>query len=274
MTNTEKIAIIAATTDPAGMNIKECLLRMYDFKELEEQFEGSAVFQLDNIKLYTADKESVYCEDIDKKIDADFFVFATKHRSESGIDSLSVHSPGNWGEAGLGGRDKKLCIAPARHLRTAFFKLEELAKGLDFEIVQECTHHGPYLEKPVMFIEIGSNEKAWVRKDAGEIIAKTIMFLLKTEIPEFKIAFGIGGLHHTPSFTSVMRKSDYCFGHVCPKYALENLTKELAQQAMEKSNAEIVILDWKGLGQFKEKIKEILDETGLKSKRTKEFSKD
>ena len=271
-------AIIVSKKDIAGMNIKECLLRLFDFKETEEEFEGEKVYETnvegEEIRLYTAEKESIHCENIDEKINADFIVFATKHQSKSGIASLSVHIQGNWSKAEFGGSDHKLCIADADYLRDCLFKLEELAKGNDYEIIQECTHHGPYLAKtPCMFIEIGSSEKQWPDKQAGNIIAKTIMSIIPKEPKHYKTAFGIGGLHHCPNFTKVMEKSDLAFGHVCPKYMLEHLDKEMILQAVEKNQhkCEIIVLDWKGLSQYKQKITKMLDDLGIKYKKTKEL---
>ena len=90
----------------------------------------------------------------------------------------------------------------------------------------------------------------------------------------YKTAFGIGGLHHCSNFTKLMEKSDLAFGHVCPKYMLEYLDKEMIIQAMERNihECEEVILDWKGLSQYKQKITKMLDELEIKYKKTKEFN--
>jgi len=281
-----KTIIIVSKKDPAGLNIKDNLLKLFPFKETAEKFDNNSVYQLNDIRLYTANKESIYCEDIDKQIaqsgggrpgeaggnnPLDLVIFATKHEAKSKIPSLCIHTQGNWGKAEFGGRDKKLCIAPASLLKTSLLKLEELAQNTEWEVVQEISHHGPYLEKPSMFIEIGSDLEQWQNKEAGKLIAKTIMHLLTNKIPKYKIAFGIGGLHHTPIFKKVMLNTDYAFGHVCPKYQLENLNKELIQQALNKTQekVDLVVLDWKGLGQFKEKVVNLLKEMNLEFKRAK-----
>jgi len=272
-------AIIVSKKDMAGMNIKECLLRLFDFREAEEEFEQEKIYETkvdkEKIKIYTTEKDSINCENIDEKINADFIVFATKHQSKSGIASLSVHIQGNWTNAEFGGKDRKLCIADADYLRDCLFKIQELSNNNKYEIIQECTHHGPYLAKtPCMFIEIGSCEKQWPDKQAGEIIAKTIMSVIPKPPKKYKTALGIGGLHHCPNFKKVMEKSNLAFGHVCPKYMLEYLDKEMILQAIEKNTnkCQEVVLDWKGLGQYKQKISNILDELNIKYKKTKEFS--
>jgi len=269
-----KFAVISSTKDIASVNIKESLLKLFDFKETDEKFEDNNVFKLENkdIFLYTTNQEIIHCEDIDKSMEADFFLFISKHQSASGISSLSVHGLGNWGKAELGGKDRKLCISPALYLREAMLKLMELGKETGYEIIQEVTHHGPYLEKPVMFIEIGSSEKQWKEKNAAEIIAKTSMHILTKEPEKARIAFGIGGLHHTPSFRKTYSQG-IALGHVCPKYNLHNLNEEMIKQAIEKTmgRTDFALLDWKGLGTEKQCIIDILNKLNLHYKKTKEF---
>lgn len=257
-----KFAVIISKKDSAGMNIKGFL----DTGFLEKH----------NAVIHLLEEESVYAENIDQKVKADLFIFATKHRSEKGAPSLSVHSPGNWAKAELGGQNRKLCIAPALYLREGLIKLNQLNEKtkLDFDVVQECTHHGPYLEKQAMFIEIGSAQKEWENKTAGKIIAETIHFLISEKPENVQTAFGIGGLHTTPNFLKLILDKNIALGHVCPKYMLEYLNKELILQAIEKTHPknDLIILDWKGLKTEKQRIVGMLDELGLEYKRTGDFS--
>ncbi len=255
-------AIIVSTKDQAGMNIKECLIEL-GFKE-DGVFEGHKVYSLNDMKLYTTDLDSVYCENIDEKIEAEMFIFATRHQAKSGIKSLSVHVQGNFGKADYGGKEKELCVALPRLMKAAMLKMISL-NSIEFDVVQEATHHGPFLKKPTMFIEIGSSETEWIRKDAGMIIAKVIIDL-SSSIEEYPVAVGIGGLHTTPCFKSVVLKSQYCVGHVCAKYNLQDLDSEMLKQMISRNvpEASIVLLDWKGLGSEKQRIIEMLDSLGLK----------
>jgi len=250
------IAIITSKQDLAGINVAEELKK----ENLEKH----------NTKLYEIEEKPVYAKNIDKRIDADLFIFATKHSSKSAIPSLSVHSPGNWSNAGLGGKDSELCVCPALYLKEALIFLEK-NNTINFDVIQECTHHGPYLEKPCFFIEIGSTEKQWKNKEAGKIITKAIMHLLKNPPKEYKTAFGIGGLHTTPNFKKIILNSNIAIGHVCPKYNLENLNKHNLKQAINKTvpKSNLIILDWKGLGKYKERIKELTENYNVK--RTSDF---
>ncbi|MBS1266769.1 MAG: D-aminoacyl-tRNA deacylase [Candidatus Woesearchaeota archaeon] len=267
-----KYAIIVSEKDLAGMNIKKTLLDLYSF-EKKGVFESEPVYELENTKLYTTQKDSVYCENMDMQIKADMFIFATKHESKSGIPSLSVHTQGNWGSADFGGKKSQLAVSPANYLKKGLIKLQNLAKNTDYDIIQECTHHGPYLQKPSMFIEIGSSKQRWTDKNASNIIAETIHSIITSDIPKYRTAVGIGGLHHTPNFKKIILDSDIAIGHVCPKYMVKNLTLEMIKQAMDRTipKSELIILDWKGLSGHKDKIKRLMKKIDVEIKRTKEF---
>lgn len=269
-------AIIISEQDPAGLNIKECLLELYDFKE-NAIFENHPVYSKDNVKLYSIEESSVFAENIDKRINADFFIFATKHASRQGVHSLSCHSPGNWFKAEFGGMDKSLCIAPPLMLKKAYLELKKYSEDIpNHQITMEATHHGPYIDKPIMFIEIGSTAEHWGNKKAGEIIAHTIIKLVDgEELKEQKIAFGIGGPHYCNNFNKVLERKDIAVGHICPKYMLEHLDEEMLKKAVSrtKEKVDFVLLDWKGLGKEKQRIVELLNGLNLEYKRTDQILK-
>lgn len=267
-----KYAIICSEKDPAGMGVHKVLVDYFGFEKTSSDYGGAAVYGLGNARLYTTKKDSVECDDIDKEIDAGIFIFATRHSGGAGIPSLSAHSPGNWGKADFGGKPGQISTAPAGYLKHAIKKLEEL-NNLGFDVMQEATHHGPRISKPCMFIEIGSTEKEWERKDAAEIIAKVVVSLVTDEISDIKSTVGIGGPHYCPGFKKIMLNSDVGVGHVCAKYALEDIDEEMLNQAIEKTlpKTSMIILDWKGLGEHKQKIKSLIEPFDIDVKRTSDF---
>jgi len=266
--------MIASDKDTAGLNIKDNLLSLYKW-ESKGVFHSHPFYEFKDSKnelyLFTSNKESIFCENVDLEIEQeigkfDLLLFTTKHAAKSGIPSLSVHTQGNWAKAEFGGKDRTLAIAPARLLKTFFVKLENNATGMDYDIIQECTHHGPYVKCPSIFIEIGSLPEQWKDKKAGMIIAQTIKDVFEGRILQDRVAVGIGGMHHTPIFRKVMQRNDIAFGHVCPKYMLEKLDKDMIRQAISQTQEEVnfVALDWKGLGSHKEAIVKMLEELDLK----------
>lgn len=267
-----KFAILVSKKDLAGLNIKERLVLGYPFLE-SGSFQGEPSYSMGEITIYTLKNETIFSENIDEQIDADIFIFATKHESKSKIPTLSIHAPGNFGEADYGGLKNTLCLAPGKFLKEMFIILNKISLLPDFDVVMECTHHGPYLKKPCLFIEIGSSISEWKNESAGEIIAKTIVEAITKEIPECETALGIGGLHTCSNFLKVQLHSKYALTHICPKYMLNNFSELSLSEAIDKSvpKPKIIILDWKGLGEHKEKIKEICLKSKLEVYRTTDF---
>jgi len=275
----DKIAIIASSQDPAGINIRNNLIELFDFEKINEKFDDNDVFQyIDNnnqIKLFLTNNELVHSENIDERIDSDILIFASKHRSKENTPSFAVHSIGNWHEAYLGGQNGKLCMSSAVLLKNLFLELNENAKSIEgYDITLEATHHGPYVSKPSVFVEIGSTEKEWNDKLNGEIIAKTIMNGLKNENKNYESYILIGGGHYNQAANKIMLRTNYAVGHICPKYALEYLDEDMIIQAINKTipTPNIVLLDWKGLGKEKQKIISMLNNLNLEFKRTDKLS--
>jgi len=317
------IAIISSIKDPASTNIKENLINNFNFNtngvgaenklfssKLEDKFDNNPIYEYKInkkiIKLYTIDSELIFTDDLDKKIDADLFIFISKHRAQEDRASLTCHAIGNFGKAEHGGKEKTLCSSNSIFLKNIFIELNNNVKE-PYEVTMEATHHGPYLKKPVLFVELGSNEKYWKDKDGGNIIAKSIINSIKkynnksntttndsinNNKPKIKNNFNetknnlmdgnnnyestfvIGGSHYNHIANKAMLKGNLAVGHICAKYNLENLDENLIKQALEKiiPKPKFVLLDWKGLGKEKQRILDILDKNNVKYRRSdKEF---
>ena len=55
-----------------------------------------------------------------------------------------------------------------------------------------------------------------------------------------------------------MEETNYTFSYICAKYNLLDLDKKMLDELRSRHDAK-VILDWKGLGKEKARIKEIAD---------------
>ncbi len=66
------------------------------------------------ITLATLNQESVTAQNLPESFpNAQIIVFISRHSSASGKPTLSVHTPGNFAEAGLGGLPKMVSVSPA-----------------------------------------------------------------------------------------------------------------------------------------------------------------
>jgi D-aminoacyl-tRNA deacylase len=256
----EKFLIIASQKDLAGMNIAKQLVQFGEYD------------------IYYVDRDIVEDEDLDlEKINKyDFVIFASKHESEKGGKTLSVHAPGNFRDADFGGEPEKVCKTSALIQKMFLKRLTANAEKFhlkDYAVTLECTHHGPLIEKPCVFVEIGATETEWKDRKAGFAVAKAISEV----IDGFKvnerneIAIGLGGPHYCPSFNKIQLNSNFAVGHVIPQYIMP-ITEEMIQQAFEKTDEEVdlAIVDWKGLGtsEQRQQVIDILDKMHLRYERT------
>src|SRR5512140_1680416 len=118
------ILIIASDKDIASLNIKEQILKNYPFNETSNNFQENPIYTAkifdQEVALITLKEESVKTENLPEMFpNANLMVFISRHSSQSGKPTLSVHAPGNFGEAELGGLPKTLSVAPAVAMQTA-----------------------------------------------------------------------------------------------------------------------------------------------------------
>ncbi|MBI4153799.1 D-tyrosyl-tRNA(Tyr) deacylase [Candidatus Woesearchaeota archaeon] len=245
-----KIALLFTTKDPASMNIRENLLKLG--VEKDARFE-----------LHTIEGSLLHSEETCSRIHTDAIIFCSKHQSSAGVHSMTVHFTGNWGKADLGGKDSELSMASPSLAKNLFLELKQRA-AKEWEVTLEATHHGPRIAIPSLFIEIGSNEEMWKDHGAGKIIAETILAGVSDK--KCSIALGLGSTHYPLTFNRVMAETNVAMAHICPKHALQFFDEAMLEKALEASSerVDLVLLDWKGMGGEKQRIVELLEQKGVK----------
>ncbi len=273
------ILIVASNKDTASLNIKQQILNHYSFnKTAAATFQQNPIYTADingkNLTLVTLSEESVNAQNLPESFpEAKLIVFISRHSSASGKPTLSVHPTGNFAEAGLGGLPRTVSASPATAMRDALKALllykEELS--LNYEVSYECTHHGPSLNVPTMFVELGSSPAQWNDLRAAETVAHSAMSAMANfSTPANSAALGIGGPHYNQKFTRKALAGEAIFGHMIPKYAVSIIGSEILAQCIEKTLEEVslAILDWKGIrSQDKPKLLSTLQDVGLPFKK-------
>ncbi|MDO8467338.1 MAG: D-aminoacyl-tRNA deacylase [Nanoarchaeota archaeon] len=275
----KKYLIVASKLDKAGVNITTQL------SQFRQSPLWSSAQDKPSFDFYLVEEEIVRDSSFDKlKFEKyDFIIFASKHQSSSGEKSLCVHAPGNFGaEAKYGGVPGKVCPASGIFNKFIFEKLHKVAKehNLDkkYKITMEATHHGPLINKPCVFIEVGSSENEWKDLSACFVIAETIKETIESfqDNPYGEVAIAIGGPHYCPSFNNIQLKSNVAISHVIAEYNFP-ITEEKIKEAIAKTTEdyEFVLLDWKGLGNAEErqKVVDILKKNYIRYKKTSEIGK-
>jgi D-aminoacyl-tRNA deacylase len=144
-------------------------------------------------------------------------------------------------------------------------------KQLDYEVSYECTHHGPSLDAPTMFAELGSSPKQWNDLGAAEVVAHAAMKTVSNSgKSDSRAVLGIGGPHYNAKFTRIALEDELAFGHMIPKYAIPYVDAEILKQCIDKTSekVELVVLDWKGIkGEYKSKLINMLKEISVPFKK-------
>ncbi|VVB66164.1 D-aminoacyl-tRNA deacylase [Candidatus Gugararchaeum adminiculabundum] len=228
--------IFYSKLDLAGTNIVKFLRENFSFK---------------NAEIVELEKESIRSDEIVAKYESDFFVFASRHKSETGKPSFTVHVPGNWAKAEAGGREKNVSWSYGSLMKDALLALGRLNS---LPVFMEADHHGPFCKCPAMFFEIGSSEREWKDEKLGMQAAwalNEIMGVKPGARKKYANVFGVGGGHYCPTFTRRMldEENGVAVAHVLQKYYVDEITPEIFGQGIERSREKIerVEIDWKGL---------------------------
>jgi len=272
------ILLVASRKDTASLNIAKQVLNRYPFSITGETFQENPTFSADinrkKVTLIMLNDEAVNAQHLpDSFTHLSLIVFISRHSSTSGMPTLSVHTPGNLGEAKLGGLPKQVSVSPATAMRNALKALTLFKEGmkLDYEVSYECTHHGPSLNVPTMFVELGSSPKQWRDSKAAEAVAHAAMSAIgKFGASEKTAVLGIGGTHYNQRFTRMAADGEAIFGHMIPKYAVPLVDAEMLRQCVEKTveKVDCAVLDWKGIKSAdKPQLLAALQEIGLAYKK-------
>ncbi len=265
------ILIVSSTQDIAGMNIAQKVIDNYGFEKQSESFGQNPIYlkrvQNREVKLVFVNDEPVYTQYVTDHFSPQLIVFVSRHSSVSGIPTLSVHTPGNLGEAELGGLPRKVSVSPVSAMKNALLEMARLKDEmkLDYHVSYECTHHGPSLNVPTMFVELGSSLPQWKDLKAAEVVASAAMAAVSKETT-YPAVLGVGGPHYSDKFTKIALTSSKAFGHIIPKYAIPQVDAEILEQCIRRTleKVESAVFDWKGMrGADKQRLISLLKDLDI-----------
>ena len=250
--------LVAYQSDPAGSN-----MATYMTKDMDKE---GYIFHGKHFDLIMIPTPAISADWIEEKYQYDGYVFLSKHASESGVLALTCHSTGNFSDAQFGGFPRQVAV-PHPHLQKSYMqhlwkKKENFSK---FEITIEATHHGPTaLNKPAIFIEIGTTQKEWNDRQLCENVAKIVIEEMSQEPPRHDVAICFGGTHYPKKFNDELIEGKFALGTVIPKHALDSLDADLFSHILERNKeAKFALIDWSSLGKNKQKIINLIQKTDL-----------
>lgn len=232
------VLIVASSEDPASINIKNSLLQQAIWED-DGTFYDTPVWRhssINNLVIVTIPNKKITHENIDQEVKEHLHIkpkiaiFLSRHRSKTGEPTLTVHPIGNFYKAEFGGISKILVPAAPR-MMTQLLRLIKKhlhTTNLEYKVCFEVTHHGPFLKIPTLFVEVGSTEIQWEKKEASSIIATSLLELLLTyqyeeDFPkDIPVLLGMGGGHYAPRFTDIAFEKKVAFGHMIPSYHINS----------------------------------------------------
>lgn len=236
--------LLASKADNASVNLHEAVISLGGWGTPEILPHGLLVrHSTQPVHLLLIEKLHIYANRIDmihEKETAetvDEVLVLSRHAAKSGLPSLTVHAigvPGEipHGEEGFAGGIKGIAVPPSPRFSAIYSALREESSGSEladeFEVSLETTHHGPVLTKPTLYLEIGSTESEWIRKDAAMLWAAVISRVLGLSdaspegewFGEGDVMIGLGGGHYAPRHSDIAIRSGLPFGHLLANYAL------------------------------------------------------
>jgi D-aminoacyl-tRNA deacylase len=261
--------LIVSTQDLAGVTIVNYLKSRMGFTNGDGKSLISPYYE--NIRLHIHDGSLLHLENLDKEYpDTKSFIFLSKHRSDSGISSLTCHCTGNFADNPYGGNPKEVAIAYPSLQKEYLKAITAIAKQrvLEYDVTIEATHHGPTsLKKPVLFVELGSSMLQWTDSKAATVMCDSLLTVLCSNIRHCKeVGIALGGTHYPTKFNKLLLNSEFGLAAVASKHNLQAVDEVMLDQMITKSIEPVthIVIDSKGLGSQKERIMRIAESTRLK----------
>ncbi|MHA1971350.1 MAG: D-aminoacyl-tRNA deacylase [Candidatus Hodarchaeales archaeon] len=237
------IKLVASKEDTAGMNIARFIKD--NLKDRLSFIESKTIYSDQELQSLVSSTDSLV-------------IFLSRHTAKSLRPSFTVHPVGNFSQPMFGGKESTLVNCNSFLLKHLLLNIQNLVAsekyGLtyNYEVSLEVTHHGPFTTNSVAFIEVGSSMDQWQDLEACHLIADAVNntdFRHDFIDNDWKSVVGFGGNHYSKKFTKLVLESEFAFGHICPKYAIEHLTEDLTKEMIEKTypTPKIALFDKKSM---------------------------
>ena len=267
------LLIVCSEEDVSSCNMRNYIFSKKEWTRIDDvQSEDClSVHVCTDMVLISIPKIHIFTDDVDRiaeKITGLKFsntVFLSRHKSASKIPTLTVHPIGNFGKADYGGKESSLVPSTPSLMTQVLRNMNRFSIDIPFRVSYEVTHHGPWLNTPCMFLEIGSDESQWSNLDAARVLSES---LLQAEIQDHPCTIGIGGGHYAPQFTEISLSKKISFGHMVPNYALSGLDEEETikriSMASDASNTHLAYIHKKSMKRSEaSRLQSLMESEGL-----------
>ena len=237
--------ILCSESDDASVNLRDSLLRASEWGQEEVFSHGRVVKHLIcDVHILSIEKIHVHADSIDMVHENEVYceinevLVLSRHVSSTDTPAITLHAiglPGIYppGMPGKSGGINGQLVPPSPRFASLYREMlkEAREKKLDeyFDLTLEATHHGPVLDSPTLYIEIGSTKSDWSREDALNLWARVLCKVLglngSTPLGNWKgegnVMVGLGGGHYAPRHKAVVENENIWLGHVLAGYSLD-----------------------------------------------------
>lgn len=238
--------LVATKADPASIGPASALLSLCPSWTPGPEVDHNPTYATGRVRMIQLQGKMVHEDLLEKRWEAqtgekvEEIIFMSRHTAASNRPALTVHPIGiphlqKHDTPPAGG--KPGCASPPNSRIGPWFRLlksSAIAQKLvpEFEITLEATHHGPWTQAPAMFVEIGSTEEYWKRKDAANTVASVFIkglgldggsgigFWSEEKNQGEKVLLGLGGGHYAPRHMDIVQKEGVWVGHLLSGYSL------------------------------------------------------
>jgi D-aminoacyl-tRNA deacylase len=186
--------ILSTSADAASVSLQQALLAQTRWDPLAPPAPDTQAWACGDARLWTLRDDFLRMDVIDERWractgqPATELIFLSRHASPTSGACLNVHPIGVAAHASAhdvlrGGGVPGRFPPPGLRLASLYRRLSSARKSgtlgpvpfpADFRVSLEATHHGPAVETPALFYEIGSSEQEWGRADAARLMTAAL----------------------------------------------------------------------------------------------------
>ena len=239
------IILIAVNGDDiASVNQAKYLLKKGTWNSLAD-VEGLDAYQYEHVRMWFLPERILWEDHLDKRWEFATnetvleVIFPSRHAARSGQPCLTLHPIGvphlEHNKTPEFGGKSGFAPPPSPRLGPWWRMLSEMwaEKSIpDFSLSLEVTHHGPILNVPCLFIEVGSTVDYWHHEGAADLLSDVIWDGLglssKPEVGRWNpkehqnqpVLITLGGGHYAPKGNKLASEKDVWLGHMLANHSI------------------------------------------------------
>lgn len=247
--------IVASRDDEASTSMAEYFIENGPFRE----FSGDIYKSGDKVLAFIGKKHLYWegPEELEKNSGMSFsdIIFLSRHSSAADIKSVTTHPTGNFrNSADLGGEPRRISTSYPEMMTAYLRYLKTRIEIPGVEVTFEATHHGPLIDIPNFYFEIGTTREQWKDTEILEACLDTVKKVSPGKGDNF---VGVGGGHYMTKVTEYAVNNEVNVGHMISKHSLTEIDHEMVRMAIKKTpECRGFIVDRKGV---KSNAKSIID---------------